>query len=191
MINYKENLRKRIILIIIGILCYYFAIIPLSLIPHLSGIGMNYFSGFSLYPFVSIGLLLYFVYRALFKVNPSLMPLFKKLKIPKKIILSIIVIIPLVTIVISSGLIIPEWEQGECRISSSMVTLDGTHQGSTTTQTMRNISECLDHCKYPDDFNPKLEKICQFRGLFGSAPVVITNEFVEYTNEITFDEKRK
>lgn len=191
MTNYFENLRKRIIWIAIGILCYYFAAIPISLIPHLllPGIGISSFSAFGLYSFVSIGLLLYFVYRALFKVNPSLMPLFKKLKIYKKIILSTIIIIPLTTIVISSGLIIPELEYGECAISSSMIMLDGTHQGSTTSQSMNNISECLNHCKYYDDFNPKLEKTCQFRGLFGSDPIVITNESVDYNNKIKFNGK--
>lgn len=193
MTNYKENLHKRIILIIIGILCYYFVFIPVSLLLHvvLPGIGINYFSGFSLFPFINIGLLLYFVYRALFKVNPSLMPLFKKLKIYKKIILSTIVIIPLVIIVISSGLIIPEWEQGECTIYSTNYSITGTPRGSSTEQTMSNISECLDNCKYYDEWNNKSEKTCQFRGLFGSDPIVITNESVEYENKIKFDGKIK
>jgi len=190
MTNYFENLRKRIIWIAIGILCYYFAIIPLSLIPHflLPGIGMSYFSGFSLYSFVSIGLLLYFIYRALFKVNPSLTPLVKKYK---KILLITTITIFTLMISLHSGMIVPEWEQGECSISSSMIMQDGTFQGSTTSQTITGISKCLNHCKYYDNFNPELEKICQFRGLFGSAPIVITNESVEYNNEITFDGKRK
>ena len=190
MSNYRHNLRKRIIWIAIGILCYYFAIIPISLIPRvlLPGTSLSYFSGFSLYSLVSIGLLLYFIYRALFKVNPSLMPLIKKYK---KIMLVSVIIIPTLTIVLPSGLIVPEWEQGECSISSAMIMQDGTFQGSTTSQTITGISECLNHCKYYDDFNPKLEKTCQFRGLFGSAPIVITNESVEYNNEITFDGKIK
>lgn len=190
MIDYTKNLRKRIILIIIGILCYYFAIVPLSLIPHvlLPGFGMSYFSNFSLYSFVSIGLLLYFVYRALFKVNPSLTPLVKKYK---KIILIITIAIFILMIFLPSGIIVSEWEQGECSISSSMMMVDGTNQGSTTSQTISGISECLSHCKYHDSFNPKLEKICQFRGLFGSDPIMITTESVEYQNKVTYDGKRK
>ncbi|QMU55218.1 MAG: hypothetical protein GKS07_10185 [Nitrosopumilus sp.] len=188
MTNYFENLRKRIIWIIIGILCYYFAIIPISLISHvtLPGIGLSYFSGFSSYQLVSMGLLFYFVYRALFKVNPSFMPLIKKYK---KILLVFVIITSTSTIVLPSGLIVPEWEQGECRISSSMIMQDGTSQGSTTSQTMTGISECLDHCRHYDDFNPKLEKTCQFRGLFDSVPTVMTNESTEYDGKIAFDGK--
>ncbi len=190
MTNYFENLRKRVIWIAIGILCYFFAIIPMSLIPHilLPGTGMSYFSGFSLYSLVSTGLLLYFVYRALFKVNPSWLPLIKKYK---KMMLIFVTIIPISIIVLPSGLIVPEWEQGQCSISSSMVMPDGTFQGSTTSQSITGVSECLDHCKYYDDFNPKLEKTCQFRGLFDSAPTVITNESVEYDSKIAFDGKIK
>ncbi len=187
MTNYFENLRKRVIWIAVGILCYFFAIIPVSLIPHilLPVTDMSYFSGFSLYSLVSIGLLFYFVYRALFKVNPSWMPLVRKYK---KTMLVFVTIIPTLFIVLPSGLIVPEWEQGQCSISSSMVMQDGTFQGSTTSQTMSDISECLDHCYY-DDFNPKLEKTCQFRGLFDSAPTVITSESAEYDGKIAFDGK--
>ena len=190
MTNYFENVPKRIIWIVIGILCYYFAIIPISLIPHvlLPGIGLSYFSGFSSYQFVSTGLLLYFVYRALFKVNPSLMPLIKKYK---KSVLIFLIMIPTLIMTLYSGLIVPEWEQGECRISSSMVMQDGIFQGSTTSQSIAGVSECLDHCKFHDDFNPKLEKTCQFRGLFDSAPTYTTKESTEYNIEVTFDGKRK
>ena len=190
MTNYFENLRKRVIWIVIGILCYYFAIIPISMIPHvlLPGTSMSYFSGFSLYSLVSIGLLLYFVYRALFKVNPSFMPLIKKYKKP---ILVFVIIIFTSTVVLPSGLIIPEWERGQCSVSSAMIMQDGTFQGSTTSQTMTGKSECLDHCKYYNDFNPKLEKTCQFQGLFDSSPTVITNESAEYDSKIAFDGKIK
>ncbi len=190
MTNYFENLRKRVIWIAVGILCYYFAVIPISLIPHvlLPGIGLNYFSGFSSYQLVSIGLLSYFVYRALFKVDPTLMPLIKKYK---KIMLVSAMIITTLTIILPSGLIVSEWEQGECSISSAMVMQDGTFQGSTTSQSISGVSECLDHCKYYDDFNPKLEKTCQFKGLFDSAPTVITDESAEYDSKIAFDGKIK
>ena len=95
------------------------------------------------------------------------------------------------TIILPGGLIAPEWERGQCRISSDMIMPDGTFQGSTTSQTMTGMSECLNHCKYYDNFNPKLEKTCQFQGLFDSAQTVMTNESAEYNSEITFDGKMK
>ena len=188
--NYFENLHKRIIWVAIGILCYYFAIIPVSLIPRLllPGNSLSYFSDFSLYSLVSIGLLLYFVYRALFRVSPSLMPPVSK---HKKIILVFFVVVSMLSVALPSGLILPEWAQGQCSISSAMIMQDGTFQGSTTSQTMSGISECHDHCKYQDELNPKLEKTCEFRGMFDSAPIGITNESAEYNHEITFDGKRK
>lgn len=187
MTNYFENLRKRIIWIAIGILCYYFAAIPISLIPHflLPGTGMSYFSGFSLYSLVSIGLLLYFVYRALFKVDPSLMPLFKK---SKKIIVPCIVAIPILAIILPSGLIIPEWERGECSISSTSYSVNGQPMGSTTSQSITGISECLTHCKAPDLHRPESETTCQFRGLFDSDIVVRTPEdFANSEGKIKFN----
>lgn len=190
MTNYTENLKKRIILVVIGILCYYFAAIPISLVPRLllPGDTVSYLLGFSLYSLVSIGLLFYFVYRALFKVNPSLMPITKK---HKKAILVATIMIPGLFIAFSSGLVVPEWEQGECTISSSMRMQDGTLQGSTTSQTVSGISECLNHCRYQDDFNPELEKTCQFRGLFDSTPTAITDESAEHGNDTLFDVKIK
>jgi len=184
---YKENLRKRIILVIAGILCYFFAVIPLSIIPHVLFLGnsMGHFADFSLYRFVSIGLLLYFVYRALFKVDPSLMPLFKKFK---KILVPCIIIIPILTIILPSGLIIPELEQGECSISSTAYTIHGQPIGSTTSQSITSISECLTHCKTSNLYNPESGITCQFRGLFGSDVIVRTPEdFANSEGKIKFN----
>ena len=187
MTYYKTNLRKRIILVTVGILCYFFAVIPLSLMPHFLFLGnsMGPFADFSLYRFVSIGLLLYFVYRALFKVDPSLMPLFKKFK---KILVPCIVVIPILTIILPSGLVIPEWEQGECLISSTAYSVNGQPMGSTTSQSITSVSECLTYCKTPDLYYPESELICQFRGLFGSDVVARTPEdFANSEDKIKFN----
>lgn len=191
MTNYFENLRKRIIWIAVGVLCYYFAVIPLSLVPHflLPGTAVSYFSGFSLYSLVSFGLLFYFVYRAVAKVDPPLTPLLRKYK---KILLISTVILFTLLIALPSGMIVPDWEQGECIVSSTAYAPDGEPMGGTTSQSIGGKSDCLSHCKYDNSINHNDDSTCQFRGIFGSEIVFRTSEdFANSDGKIKFNGKLK
>lgn len=162
-----ENLRKRVILVIIGIITSYFAIIPLGLLYHQFSYAPlpDPISSYFFFNSVRIGIMVLFLYFALVHTKPSLIPQQKKYQ--KLIMLSIFVIITL-TIAFPSGYLIPQLEQGGC------VTKTGSYDeqrrfGGMSSQGVTTESECVDNCIFSGKFNTKEEKFCEFDGVFGKT----------------------
>lgn len=169
-----ENLRKRIIFVIIGIAGYY-------LVPATIGILFNiFFHGelltsiwaFYIFKGTAISFLVGFLYVALIKVKPSLMPHQKKYR---QMIIVGILTITILSILIPSGLIIDDWKQGQCLIKSGSINEEEKFSG-TTSSGVGSESECIQHCKFSGRVSMNEDKSCEFNGLFGSGDWVKTPE---------------
>ncbi|MGH1522463.1 MAG: hypothetical protein ACRBB2_08985 [Nitrosopumilus sp.] len=165
--RYLENLRKRIILVIVGIIVSYFGIVPL-------GILYRMFASFSesepvesyfFFNIIRIGIMVLFLYLALAYTKPSLIP--KQEKYRKLVLLAIIGIIT-ITISLPSGYVIPHLEQGGCITKSGSYTDDGIFRG-VTSQGITTESECADNCIFSGKFNTREEKFCEFKGILGKT----------------------
>jgi hypothetical protein len=167
MIDYKENLRKRIIFVIIGIVSYYLVPAPLSILFSSVSYGETFssFWFFYVYKGIAISFLIGFLYVALVQVKPSLIP--KKTKYRQMIIASIITI-TILSIMIPSGLIVNDWRQGQCLIKSGTLNENGMLSGSTSSGVGSEL-ECIQHCKFSGRVSMNEGKTCEFNGLFGSA----------------------
>ena len=179
MTDYVENLRKRIIYIIIGIVVSYFSIIPLGLLHS----QFSYtplpdpVSSYFFFNSVRIGIMVFFLYFALVHIKPSFIPQQKKYR--KLIILSILVIFTL-SIALPSGYLIPQLEQGGCITKSGSYNEKGNF-GGTSSQGVTTESECIDNCIFTGKFNTREEKFCEFKGIFGKT------HWEKTPDEITMD----
>lgn len=171
-IRLLENLRKRIILAILGIIASYFVIIPLGLLYRMftsfseSDPVISYF----FFNSIRIGMMVLFLYLALVHIKPSLVP--KQEKYRKLVLLSMFAIITL-TVTIPSGYILPQLEQGACITKSGIYNNDSNFRGSTS-QGITTESECADNCIFSGKFNTREEKICEFKGILGKTQWIRT-----------------
>lgn len=165
--RYLENLRKRIILVILGIIAFYFVIIPLGilyrmLVPFsLSDPVSSYF----FFNSIRIGIMVLFLYLALSHTKPSLIPQQKKYR---KLVIFLITMIITVSVALPSGYVIPQLEQGGCITKSGSYTDDGDFSGSSS-QGITTESECVENCIFSGKFNTREEKFCEFEGIFGKT----------------------
>ena len=162
-----ENLRKRIILVILGITASYFGIIPLGMLYHMftSFPESDPVTSYFFFNGVRTVIMVVFLYLALVHVKPSLVPQQENYR---KIILIIILIIATLTVALPSGYIIPHLEQGGCITKSGSYNDDGDFRG-TSSQGITTESECEDNCILSGKFNTREEKFCEFKGIFGKT----------------------
>ncbi len=167
-----ENLRKRIILVILGIVASYFGIIPLGMFYHMFTSFSTPDPVFSYFFFngARIGIMVLFLYFALVRVKPSLVPQQEKYR--KLVLLTIFVIVAL-AVCLPSGYVIPQLEQGGCITKSGNYNDDGNFGGSSS-QGITTESECIDNCVFSGKFNTREEKFCEFKGVFGKTQWVQT-----------------
>ncbi|MCV0391982.1 MAG: hypothetical protein K5790_01670 [Nitrosopumilus sp.] len=162
-----ENLRKRIILVILGIITSYFGIIPLGIFYHMlvpSSLP-DPLSSYFFFNSMRIGIMVLFLYFALVYVKPSLVPKQEKYK---KLVLLVISVIVILVILLPSGYVIPQLEQGGCTTKSGNYNDDGDFRGSSS-QGVTTESECIDNCIFSGKFNTREEKFCEFHGMFGKT----------------------
>ena len=170
--RYLENLRKRTILVILGIVASYFGIIPLGILYRMlipSSLP-DPVSSYFFFNSIRIGIMVLFLYLALAHTKPSLVP--KQEKYRKLVLLAIFVIITL-TVALPSGYVIPQLEQGGCITKSGNYDENGNFGGSSS-QGMTTEDECIDNCIFSGKFNTREEKLCEFKGIFGKTHWVRT-----------------
>ena len=162
--NLFENLRKRIILVIIGIVGYYF-------VPALVGILFRLFTHgellislwmYYIYTGSAFAFLIGFLYLALVKVKPSLVPKERKFRIFIGLIITSMV---LLSVLIPSGLIVDDWKQGQC-ITKSGNFKDGKLSGTTSAGVGSEL-DCIQNCIVTGRVTMYEDKSCEFNGLFG------------------------
>jgi len=138
-----ENLRKRIIFIIIGITGYYLSPVPMSILLNIFFHGKVLTSIWTFYVFkvIAISFLVGFLYIAFVKVKPSMVPHQKKYR--QMIIVSIVIIASL-SVLIPSGLIVNDWKQGQCLITSGPMN-DKERFAGTVSSSINSESECVRH----------------------------------------------
>lgn len=160
-----ENLRKRIIFVIIGIAGYYLVPVPISLLFNIFFHGELLTSIWAFYIFkgAAIFFLVGFLYIAFVKVKPSLMPHQKKFK---QMLIVGILAITILSVVIPSGLIVDDWKQGQCLIKSGTINENGVIYG-TTSSGVGSEEECIQNCKFSGRVSMNEDKSCEFNGLFG------------------------
>ncbi|MCV0409644.1 hypothetical protein [Nitrosopumilus sp.] len=165
--KFLENLRKRIIIVILGIIASYFGIIPLGLLYH----KLSYaplpdpVSSYFFFNSVRIGIMVLSLYLALVHVKPSLVPQQEKYR--KFVLISILIIVTL-TVSLPSGYVIPQLEQGGCITKSGSYNDGGNFSGSSS-QGITTESECAYNCIFSGKFNTQEEKFCEFTGIFGKT----------------------
>ncbi|MGY5148791.1 MAG: hypothetical protein ACW9W3_01875 [Candidatus Nitrosopumilus sp. bin_68KS] len=172
MIDYKKNIRKRIIYIIIGIAVSYVSIIPLTLIFSLLQFRElpDPITSYFFYNGIRIGIVILFFYFAFIVVKPSLVPQLGKYK---RLIMFTILLIVTLTILFPSGYLIPQLEQGACITKSGSYNEEGHFSGSSS-QGMSNESDCVESCIFSGKLNTRGEKLCEFKGMFGKTHWVKT-----------------
>lgn len=165
--RYLENLRKRIILVILGIVASYFGIIPLGILYHMlvSSPLPDPVSSYFFFNGIRIGIMVLFLYLALVHTKTSLVP--KQEKYKKLVLLAIFVIITF-TVALPSGYVIPQLEQGGCITKSGNYDENGNFGGSSS-QGVTTETECDDNCIFSGKFNTREEKFCEFKGIFGKT----------------------
>ena len=167
MIDYKTNLRKRIIYIITGIAVSYLGVIPLGLIfPQLRLGGLHDpITTYLFYESFRIGIMILFLYLAFVRVKPSFVPTQKRYR---KLIVFVILLIATLTVLLPSGYVIPQLEYGACITKSGSYNEDGKFSGSSS-QGMSNESDCVDSCIFSGKFNTREDKFCEFKGMYGKT----------------------
>ena len=181
-----ENIKKRIILVMIGIVGYYTIPIPLGMLMHLVlRIELiNDFGFYSIFQITTISFLIGFLYIAFVKVKPSLFPQQKKYR--QMIVLSILTI-TILSIMIPGGLIVKDWKQGQCLIKSGTFNEDGMMSGTTSSGVGSEL-ECILNCKFLGRVSMNEDKSCEFNGLFGSGHWVKTpQDFAGIEDKITWN----
>ena len=165
--RYFENLRKRIVLVVLGIVASYFGIIPLGMAYHMFASFSETDPVFSYFFFngVRIGIAVLFLYLALVSTKPSFVPQQEKYR---KLVLVGIFVIALVFVAVPSGYVVPQLEQGACITKSGIYDEDGNFGGSSS-QGITTESECVDSCVFSGKFNTREEKFCEFNGVFGKT----------------------
>ena len=165
--RYLENLRKRVILVVAGIIASYFGIIPL-------GILYRMFESFSesdpvesyfFFSSIRIGIMALFLYLALVHTKPSLVP--KQKKYRGTVLFAILGTITIM-ILLPSGYVVPQIEQGGCITKSGSYNDDGVFRGMTS-QGITTESECAENCILSGKFDTREEKICEFKGVLGKT----------------------
>ncbi|QLH06648.1 hypothetical protein [Nitrosopumilus ureiphilus] len=153
--NYTENIKKRIILVIVAVVAYIFVPIPISL----SMLSFLYSPSFPLAGIVmhtiQISVLMILLYGALAWVKPSLVPSY----ISKKVITAIICVIIILSM-LPSGLLSLE-STGSCTIINN-------YQGVITTSSNVHSTEqqCIDSCIDGGNTNNQYnQKNCEFTGV--------------------------
>jgi hypothetical protein len=184
--RFLENLRKRIIFAIIGIVGYYLSPLPMGILINIFFHGEILTSIWAFYVFkgTAISFLVGFLYIACVKVKPSLIPHQKKYR--QMIIVSIVIIASL-SVLIPSGLIVNDWKQGQCLITSSPINEKERFAG-TVSSSINSESECVRHCEFSGRLNMNEDKFCEFNGLFGSSHWIKTPEdFENIENKISWN----
>jgi len=141
-----ENLRKRIIFVIIGIAGYYLVPAPIGIMLNIFYHGELLTSIWTFYIFkgTAISFLVGFLYVAFVKVKPSLIPHQKKYR---QMIIVGILTITILSILIPSGLIVDDWKQGQCLIKSGTINEKEKFSGTTSSGVGSEL-ECIQHCKF-------------------------------------------
>ena len=177
--RYLENLPKRIIFVILGVVVSYFGIIPLGMAYHMftsfsdTDPVMSYF----FFNGVRIGIFVLFLYLALVRTKPSFIPQQEKYR--KLALLGIFVIVVLF-VAVPSGYVLPQLEQGACITKSGTFDDDGDFGGSSS-QGIKTESECVDSCIFTGKFSPQEDKFCEFRGIFGKTQWMQTPDDFQYS----------
>lgn len=153
--NYAENIKKRIILVIIAVVSYTFVPIPISLLM----VSFFYSPSFPITGIVmhamQISVLIVFLYGALAWVKPSLVPPY----ISKKIISAVICGIVILS-VLPSGMLSLE-PTGSCEIFNNSQSVMSTSNNVRSTE-----QECIDSCTDGSDENNQYnQKSCRFNGV--------------------------
>ena len=182
-----ENLRKRIIFVIIGIAGYYLVPVPFGILINIFFHGELLTSLWTFYIFkgTAIFFLVGFLYIAFVKVKPSLMPQQKKYR---QMIIVGISTITIISILIPSGLIIDDWKQGQCLIKSGSINEKERFSGTTSSGVGSEL-ECKQNCKFSGRVSMDEDKSCEFNGLFGSGHWVKTPEdFADVEDKISWSD---
>ncbi|QLH05943.1 hypothetical protein [Nitrosopumilus ureiphilus] len=186
MIDYKENWKKRLTYVLFGIISFYFGFIPIHIIlqiifPANSAVMWVTF-GFSFLRFAMLGI---FLYMAFVHVKPSFIP---KQKRYRRLIILILLLIPILTILLPSGYIVPQWESGFFIVSSGIMTKDGIeHKGSTTSFGASSESDCIESCKNISNVSSDRGNSCEFTGMYGKTHWQKTSrDFIDVNERIHF-----
>lgn len=182
-----ENLRKRIILVIVGVAGYYLSPAPLGMLFGSLSYGELLTSLWLFYAYKGIGIsfLIVFLYLALVKTGPSLVPKQKKYR---HLIGLVIASTVLLSVLIPSGMIVEEWTQGQCITKSGSFKDDGEFRGTTSSGSGSEL-ECIQSCIFAGKVSMNEEKTCKFNGLFGFAHWEKTpKDFADFEDGISRDD---
>ncbi len=181
--GFLENIRKRIILVTLGIVGYYLlpAAIHIFLIPMESSPSIwTYY----LFKTASISFLIGFLYLALVKVKPSLVPKRKKYR---QTVAALIILFTILSVLIPVGLIVKDWTHGYCITSSGTTREDGKFSG-TASYGEGSEFECVRSCVMTGNVSMDEEKFCKFDGLFGVTNWEKTpSDFTNVKNKISLN----
>ena len=118
---------------------------------------------------IKFGTVSVILYVALIVVKPSLFPKSKKYK---QLAILIIVLIPTIVIVLQSGYVVPELEQGLCITHGGTANDDGNFIGSRS-QGISTESECNASCEFNNKTSVKEDKLCEFHGVYGKSDWIV------------------
>ena len=171
MTDYGHNLHKRFLIVLGAIATYYLINLPYLLIngffnqPTLQNDLPAYF----VYNVIKFGTVSAILYVALIVVKPSLFPKSKKYK---RLVILTVIMIPISVIILQSGYVIPELEQGLCITRSGTTNEDDNFIGSRS-QGISTESECNASCEFNSKTSMGEDKLCEFHGVYGKTDWII------------------
>ncbi|QLH06613.1 hypothetical protein C5F50_05660 [Nitrosopumilus ureiphilus] len=77
-------------------------------------------------------------------------------------------LIATLTVLLPSGYVVPQLEQGACITKSGSYNDEGNFRGSSS-QEMSNELNCVESCIFSGKFNTREDKFCEFKGMFGKT----------------------
>lgn len=182
-----ENLRKRIIFVIVGIAGYYLVPVPIGILLNIFFHGEFLTSLWTFYIFkgTAISFLVGFLYVAFVRVKPSMIPHQKKYR---QMIIVGILTITILSILIPTGLIVDDWKQGQCLIKSGSINEKENFAG-TISSGIGSELECMQNCKFSGRVSMNEDKSCEFNGLFGNEHWIKTPEdFADVEDKIPWND---
>ena len=158
-----ENIRKRAIVVIIGIAGFYLIPIPTGIILHsIFPADIVVSASYYIFTAVTMSFLVVCLFIAFVGVKPSLVPQKKKYR---QIIVVGVAAIAVFAVIVPLGLIVREWQQGQCIITSGNKI--GDRISGTTSSSFQLETECIRQCEFAGRTSMTEEKTCEFRGMFG------------------------
>lgn len=178
MIDFRINLHKRIIVLILGIIGFYFGFIPVSLlvnivsgqlgIQSIENPGSIQYAHTILFGVIRFAFLFLAIYLAFVKIKPSLIP---RSKINRKRLAIGVIVFLFLLLAIPNGFFMGKQIQGQCSFRSVS---DEQNMASTTSSSIRSESECLEICRGSPSLGASYYSECKFKGAFGQSNWTVT-----------------